>query len=231
MYCVKCGVHLENSEQICPLCQTVVLLHPDVEQAEAEKPYPPNRLPIQNMKPAGWLLIATVLILLPQLISLFCDLMINESVTWSGYVIGALILVYTVFVFPQWFREPNPAIFVPIGFVVAGLYLLYISVVTEGGWFLSFAFPVVGCVGIIVTTVVALTHYVKKGYLYIFGGSAIAAGGFMLLLEFLLHQTFGLLIKWWSLFPFSVLALLGILLIVVAMCRPIRNILERKFFF
>ncbi len=230
MYCVKCGVHLEDSEQICPLCQTVVIQHPDIERENKEKPYPPNRYTIQNMKPAGWLIIATILIILPQMISLISDLQFNQGVTWSGYVIGALIVVYTACIFPLWFNKPNPIILVPIGFVVAGVYLLYISYATKGGWFLSFAFPVVGCVGLIVTTVVTLTHCIKKGFLYIFGGGFIATGGFMLLLEFLLHVTFDLPIIWWSLFPLSVLTLLGLTLILIAICKPIRNAFERKFF-
>lgn len=231
MYCIKCGVHLEDSEHICPLCQTKVINHPDIQRKEKEKPYPINRYPIQNMRPAGWLFILTILIFLPQIIVLFCDLQINRSITWSGYVIGALILIYATCVFPQWFKKPNPIIFVSVGFVVAGLYLLYISLATNGGWFLSFAFPVVGCIGIIVTTVVTLVYCLKRGYLYIFGGGFIAAGGFMLLLEYLLHITFGLSIKLWSLFPLSVLTLLGLTLILIAICKPIREVLKRKFFF
>ena len=38
---------------------------------------------------------------------------------------------------------------------------------------------------------VALLRYVRRGYLYIFGGALIAAGGLAMLLEFLLNLTFG----------------------------------------
>ena len=115
--------------------------------------------------------------------------------------------------------------------MVSGLYLLYISLVTGGGWFLSFAFPLMGASGLITTTVVALAKYMKKGHLYIFGGGLIAAGGFMLLLEFLLHAAFQKPIRFWSLFPLSVLVFLGLGLILIGICRPVREMLARKFFF
>ena len=108
---------------------------------------------------------------------------------------------------------------------------MYISWTTEGGWFLSFAFPVTGAVGLIVTAVVTLLKYVGKGQLYIIGGAFIALGLFMPLMEFLLNLTFGFpqaLI--WSGYPLVSLVLLGGMLIFLAICRPARETMERKFF-
>ena len=42
MYCINCGVRLEDTEKVCPLCHTTVPFHPDIERKEAESLYGAN---------------------------------------------------------------------------------------------------------------------------------------------------------------------------------------------
>ena len=229
MYCIKCGVKLAEHQKQCPLCSTVVF-HPDI-QPSGDLPYPAQQQPAPQMRSHAALVIVTTLFLIPLLITLRCDYQINNSVTWSGYVVGALVVFYTMFILPYWFRNPNPVVFVPCSFAAVGVFLMYISWTTEGGWFLSFAFPVTGAVGLIVTAVVTLLKYVGKGQLYIIGGAFIALGLFMPLMEFLLNLTFGFpQAQIWSGYPLVSLVLLGGMLIFLAICRPARETMERKFF-
>ena len=116
-------------------------------------------------------------------------------------------------------------------FLAAGLYLLYINYAVDGDWFLSFAFPVTGVVGLIATAVSALLKYVRRGLLYIFGGSMIAMGAFMPLMEFLLCITFEpIRFYGWSLFPLPALAVIGGMLIFLAINRRAREKMEKRFF-
>lgn len=230
MYCIKCGVKLADSEKVCPLCNTRVF-HPDLLQGEGESLYPSKVYP--NSKKASYIpqMIATLALVLPMIIVCLCDWQINHGITWSGYVIGALGLGYVSIVLPSWFRRPNPVVFVPIGFLVLGVYILYIELQTNGNWFLSFAFPLVGGIGVLITALVTLLRYIKKGKLYIFGGFFIALGGFMLLVEFMANYTFGVeKFHGWSLYPLVTLAMLGGFLIFVAIYRPAKDVMERKFF-
>lgn len=230
MYCINCGVKLADTEKRCPLCGTVVF-HPELNRPEAEPLYPQDQVPVPKVNSRIANVIVTAAFLLPILITLLCDLQMNGGVTWSGFVIGALVVGYVILVLPTWFRKPNPVIFVPCGFVAVGLYLLYINLATGGHWFLSFAFPVVGAVGLIVTTVVTLLRYVRRGRLYVFGGAAIALGAFMPVMELLMNLTFHFQkFKWWSLYPMIPLVLLGGVLIFLAAYRPARESMERKFF-
>ena len=122
-------------------------------------------------------------------------------------------------------------IVMPVDFAAIILYLLYIDLATGGHWFLTFAFPVAGSIGALITTVVALLRYVRRGYLYIFGGALIAAGGLAMLLEFLLNLTFGVhQTFFWSFYPLAAGVLLGVMLIIIAVCPPLRRSLHRKFF-
>ena len=229
MYCIKCGVKLSDNQKQCPLCETVVF-HPEI-MPSGDPLYPLQAHPAPQVKSQAALVVITTLFLLPLLITALCDLQINDAITWSGYVIGALITGYVILVLPYWFRQPNPVIFVPCGFAAVGMFLLYISIATEGGWFLSFAFPVTAAIGLVVTAVVALLKYVGKGQLYIFGGALVALGGFMPVMEHLLNLTFGFPQKLiWSGYPLVALVLLGGMLIFLAICRPARETMERKFF-
>ena len=230
MYCVKCGVELADSEKKCPLCGTPVF-HPDIERKPAEPPFPPDRRHAENVSRVGILFVLTVLFVLPAAICLLCDWRINGGIVWSGYAAGGIALLYILVLLPMWFRHPNPVIFVPVDFVAIGLYLLYIDLATGGHWFLSFAFPVTGAIGVLVTAVVALTRYLHAGYLYIYGGGLILGGALAMLIEFLLNLTFQVHETFfWSFYPLAAGVILGGMLLVIAICKPLRKSLHRKFF-
>ncbi|MBE6925512.1 MAG: zinc ribbon domain-containing protein [Ruminococcaceae bacterium] len=230
MYCVNCGVKLADTEKTCPLCG-VVAYHPDITRSAGEPLYPNEKFPEPRVSPKGAKIIVTTLFIIPLLITLLCDFQIHDRVTWSGYVIGGLIVGYVMFVLPWWFNKPNPAIFLPCIFASIALYLLYISLYTKGYWFLSFGLPVTGGVALIVTAVVVLLRYLPKGILYILGGGGIAVGLFIPLVEYLSYITFDAIqFLGWSFYPMIVLVILGGMLIFLAICRPARESMERRFF-
>ena len=230
MYCVKCGVKLAPTEKNCPLCGTRVC-HPDFPPEDANPLYPEN---LQRQKPINrWyiMLILSILYLLPISICLVCDLSINGRIEWSGYVIGSMLIFYSAVMMPSWFEHPNPVIFVPSTFGVIAAFLLYIDWRLQGGWFLTFALPVTGAIGLLITALVTLTRYIRKGRLYIYGGFTIGLGLFCVLLEVLLHITFGLPgFGSWSPYPLTTLTLLGLAMIATAIHRPLRDSLEKRFF-
>lgn len=229
MYCIRCGVQMVDGQTQCPLCATKMILPQDM--VRSEELYPRNRYP-QDGKRRLWphAVIATAFVL-PMLIVLICNWQLSGDFTWSGYVVGALLFAYVCLGLPRWFAKPNPVIFTPCGFAAAGVYVWYIAWMTGGEWFWTFALPVIGGVCLIVTTVVTLLRYVGKGKLYIYGGALMAFGALMLGMEYLLVLTFsGVPFIGWSLYPLAVFFVLGGLLIFLAICRPARDMMERKTF-
>ena len=112
MYCIKCGVELADSEKKCPLCGTVVF-NPELSRPDGEPQYP--RMPAahpEKVNHSGIMFVVTMLFLLPIVTSLLCDWQINGEIIWSGYGVGAVVLLYTLVVLPLWFRHPNPVIFI-----------------------------------------------------------------------------------------------------------------------
>lgn len=231
MYCIKCGVELGDSEKKCPLCGLAVY-HPELRQnTDAEPPYPKFVNKNEKVSRFGFMMAVILLFVIPVLLTLVCDISINEKITWSGYAVGGLLLGYIIIVLPIWFNRPNPVIFVPVDFAVVALYLLYIDLSCGGKWFLTLALPLIFAFGAVVTAVVTLMKYVRRGQLYIIGGALIAVGAIMVLMEILINYTFSLergLI--WSFYPLIVLAVLGLMFIVVAICKPLRASLHKKMF-
>jgi hypothetical protein len=232
MYCVKCGVELADTENKCPLCGTPVY-HPDIKREKADPTYPAFVKEREKMRPRGVLFILTILCIMPIAICLFCDLYYGNGLTWSGYAAGGIILLYTMFILPQWFYRPNPVIFCPISFSVLGLYLLYINFQLGDSWFLTFALPITVYIAMLVCTVVTLLRYTKRGRLYIAGASFIAVGLLCVVIEFFMNLTFldrMLFDIFWSIIPFIACFLAGMMLIVIAIAKPLRESLKKRFF-
>ena len=230
MYCINCGVKLADTEKQCPLCNTVVY-HPDLTRPPAEPLYPENKVP-ESRSDKKILCVALIFAyLFPLVLCFISDLQTDGRLDWFGYVLGALLVTYTIFCLPLWFKKPSPIVLIPSGFAVTTLYLLYISLATDGHWFLTFAFPLIGGCCVILCAVVILLRFAKKGKLYVIGGALIAFGAMVVLTEYLLKVTFSMSLLWWSVYPLSVLVLLGSIMIYLAISKTARETLERKFFF
>lgn len=229
MYCINCGVRLTGAQEACPLCGTVPY-HPELPREPVRPLYPKDRAPAPAANSHALNVTVLVLFLIPLPITLLIDLR-DRALGWFGYVAGALVLAYIVAALPLWFRRPNPIIFVPCSFAAAAAYLLYIDLAAGSGWYIPFALPVTAGLGLIVTAVVTLLRCLRRGHLYVLGGAVMALGAFTVLIEFLLTVTFHLGFGGWSFYPLAVLALLGGLLIFLAINGTARARMERKLFF
>ena len=228
MYCVKCGVRLQDGASLCPLCGTPVW-NPDETQKKAENfsdIYP--KVNSNSLLPAAIAL--TILIALAELIVFGICLNLYGELLWGGYVMLALADIYVIAVLPLWFRQPNPVIFLPIDHAATAGLVLYICLATGGNWFLSFAFPVIGMSCLLSTALTGLLRYTKHGKYYIFGGFFIVLGGCTMLLEFFEAITFHTKMFRWSLFSAGICVMLGIFLLVAAMFKPLRRALQKRFF-
>ena len=230
MYCVKCGVELADSERVCPLCKTPVYF-PDLDP-NPETPYPKGVEKSKSNQRTVTCFILTFFFVIFAAVPVICNLNLDDKITWSGISLGGVLLAYIVIILPAWFKHPSPAIFVPCDFLAVALYLHYINYYVGGDWFLSFAFPVTTAAGVICTTIWVLAYYLKKGRLYIAAGAVISIGAFCMFLEFFLHYAFHIHDKMaWSLYPATIFTLFGLMLIIIAIVRPIKEQLTKLFSF
>ena len=230
MYCIKCGVELGDAEERCPLCKTEVY-HPDITRPEEAPLYPQNKMPKKTNGRVAVSGALAIVFLIPLIISFYSDLQLDKTLDWFWLVGGGIILAYIHVALPLWFKKPNFSFFIPLDFVATTLYLLLVCNQTGGDWFVSFAFPLISCFGVITCTAIALLCNVKGKRFYIIGGTVAALGLFILLVEYLISGTFGIRFIGWSVYPLITLVVFGGLLIYLGANKSARETLERKLFF
>ena len=230
MYCINCGAKLAQGQKICPICETRVY-HPDFEIPSELSSYPRGDFKSEEFNYKGLMFAITMIFLIPLLLPVFLDIGWSGRISWSGYVFGGVLLAYVTLVLPFWFKHPNPVIFVPTGLAVAALYVGYICYKTEGNWYRTFALPIILALIVIISAVVAVLYYVRRGKCYTFGGMFIAIGAWTLLIEHLLRVTFGYDAHfYWSLSSFGICFIIGALLLVIAIVKPFKESLRRIFY-
>ncbi len=228
MYCVKCGVRLQEGVNRCPLCGTPVW---NPEGVEAENTYS-ERLPQHTREstlPAAVAL--SILCVIAEAVVLTVCLHLYGELQWGVYAMGGIALFAVMLVLPLWFRRPNPEVFIPVNHAACALFLLMICLETGGSWFLSFAFPVTGISCLLSTALVCLLRHVKQGRTFIFGGFLLLLGGFTVLIEFFEHITFAAPMFLWSLYSLVGFGAAGLFLLITGIIPSLRAVMEKLFFF
>ena len=231
MYCVYCGVKLQDGVKECPLCRTPVA----IAQAPGTegKPLYSDRLPEKEQRHGIVLvvwLVTTVMIALCLGCLIFC-LRIHGEAAWSGYVLTAAALIWVTLLFPLLFRRYRPMIFLPVDFACLAAFLLYICVKNGENWFLPFAFPVTGIACVLTLLGVTIFRYIRQGRLRLLGLYLVLIGASFMLIEFFGHITFGTPMWVWSLYCVCGFGALGLFLFIATLIPPLHAHLRKTFFF
>ena len=231
MYCVYCGVKLQEGAQECPLCHTPVAIPP--KPGTTERALYSDRLPEEEKNHgralAVWML-TTVIAAVCLGCLIFC-LRTYRAVSWSGYVLTASALVWITLLFPLLFRRYRPMIFLPVDFACLAGFLLYVCLKNGESWFLSFAFPVTGIACVLTLTGVAIFRYIRQGRLRLLGLFLVLIGASFMLIEFFQHITFGTPMFVWSLYCVCVFGAFGLFLFIATLIPPLHAHLRKTFFF
>ena len=231
MYCVYCGVKLQDGAGACPLCGTKVLDAPAAE-TEVKSPYS-DRMPEEEKRHGRALAVWMVSAALAAacLGCLILCLHTFGEVSWSGYVMLGSALVWVCLLLPLLFRRYRPMIFLPIDFACLAGFLLYICVKNRGNWFLPFAFPLTGITAVLTLLGVAIFRYIRQGRLRLLGLYLVLLGSSFMLVELFQHITFGTPMFDWSLYCVCAFGALGLFLFVATLIPPLHAHLRKTFFF
>lgn len=230
MYCVYCGVKLQDGVKECPLCHTPVAVVP--QPGTEEKALYSDRLPEaeKSGRPLVVWLLTTVLIAVCLGCLIFC-LRTAGQVSWSGYVLMTAALIWVLLLFPLLFKRYRPMIFLPLDFICLAGFLLYICAKNGENWFLPFAFPVTAIGGVLTLLGVAIFRYIRQGRLRLLGLYLVLIGASFMLIEFFQHITFGTPMWVWSLYCVCGFGALGLFLFIATLIPPLHAHLRKTFFF
>ncbi len=227
MYCVKCGVRLQEGVEKCPLCDTPVH-YLETEVPKSRETFPQN-YPIREHSYTAAAILSVICLISISILLVVCFNLYGR-LSWGGYPVFGIMLFYVLFILPMWLPGVSRIVLIPINHIAIALYLLYINHYVQGNWFLSFAMPICILSCIYHTVLTCILKYVRKGYYYIAGSFIIAAGASAVIIEFFQHITFGTRMFLWSLYVLSCCFFIGMFFIIAGFVKPLQRYLNRRFF-
>lgn len=231
MYCVKCGVKLAEHIEACPLCQTPVWNPDNTKSAERSYPavYPkrPDAVSRRRMLAAFF----TILCLLGAGVPVLVCLRLYGGTGWSDFPLFGVSTAYILFVVPMWFRLPRVIACLAADFAAIVGYLYFLCEKTGGSWFLTYGLPITMVLGLFVIFFVGMLGKCKAKRLLLLGTGFCLIGTFCLLVDLFGHLAFGTRLLIWGPYPFGCCLLVGGFFFVASRIRPLREQLERTFFY
>jgi hypothetical protein len=198
-YCSKCGVEVEKGVEKCPLCQLPI--NGVEEDSPPPKKYPdvpvkhPEKTPLtpRQKRIRAWEIIGASL-LIPFLIVVFTDLIVNETVSWARYPMIALLLTWMLTTFPLVFTK-RPFVIITGELLSVLIFLVLVDYLHDWtvDWFYKLALPNLAVLILISSAVVILSTQAKRkganiAAFILFGVGALNLGLDMIIMSTLRQQ-------------------------------------------
>ncbi len=186
-YCVNCGVELESSEKVCPLCETEVLNPRSPWSEPSDLPYPKRReYSSRKLKKRFFAELLSALLLIPIFICFLCDLIATGNISWSLIVFGGCALFFVWLVLPLYFKKTNTAAYLAAAYISTLLFLFCLAIPAGGAWFFKYALPITLCAEFFVSLIVLI--FKRRKVTFLFGTCLIlfASGVFTVCVEVIL---------------------------------------------
>ncbi len=145
-YCVNCGVELQKSEPRCPLCGTEVVNPNDAPEEKPLRPYPSHVEHLDRSVDRRYIAsFVSLLLLIPLFTTMLANLLVDKQFSWSFYVLGGELVIFSIFLLPMIARMPK-ILYVLIDAVAVGVLLLLIRVIAQSSWdwYLLLGLPITG---------------------------------------------------------------------------------------
>ncbi len=232
-YCVNCGVELADSERCCPLCATEVINPAKPAARVHEYPYPKRVETIsRNIDKRFLVSMAGTIMLIPTIITIFCDYITDGTISWSIYVAGAMLLLFTWIFVPMLFKKTTVWLNVTLGFISTAIYVGLICLVSGGDWFWTLGLPIVLALGgLVVLLSVLFTIETTKGLLIRVAFVLFGIGLLAIVIDLLISLYIGIsLIPSWSGYVFVPCVLLGVLALILRKHKNFKDEIRRRFY-
>ncbi len=232
-YCVNCGVKLKDTEEVCPLCETPVINPSAPQKSGAGRSYPPAKKSekLRRVRRRAIADIFALMLLIPLLTTIICDINLGGGITWSIYVVISIGLLYTYLLPPMLLKRQVLTLSLVIDMFSTLAFLFVLNLILGQKWFLPFAFPVTLILFALTFVAVFLVNRSPWNILKIIGTILYLMGIFIMLIEWLLNLCFfdGAAISWaWYIFiPCMVL---GSIMFIIDTNPYIKAALHKRFF-
>ena len=163
-YCVNCGVELESRAKRCPLCATPVI-NPNMPADEtAAGAYSDKVVLPKSVTRRYRAMIATMVILIPNIVCLLANILFNKGSAWSFYLGASCGLLWVLFVLPFFAKKPNPyALWAVDSVAVCAYTYFFFAMDAEYMWFLKCALPPIAAVSFFALIYIIWYRRKKRG--------------------------------------------------------------------
>lgn len=232
-YCVNCGVELAASEKSCPLCSTPVFNPADSKPKSSYRPHPKKvESIIKDADRKYMVLLATIFLLVPIVITLLIDWFSTGRISWSAYVFNSAILAYVYVLFPLWFKQPSFLFCLIIDYGITAWFLKIIEALSGGAWFWQLGFPLVTLLAAMVFIYSVVNAHLRFGVLVGIGTMLLLVAGGLIFVELIIdnaidHRVF----LTWSFYAAVPCLALGLCALILHRRQRLKDKIKRKFFF
>ncbi|MHB1315894.1 MAG: DUF6320 domain-containing protein [Christensenellales bacterium] len=231
-YCVNCGVELAPSEKQCPLCDTLVINPNSPWKETVQRPYSQHieRLMSQVNRRYGATL-ATLLLLIPIVLSVISNILFDRMISWSGYVVGACICLFVWVLVPLLNKKKRPYFFLFLDFLATLLYLGLIADITgHYEWYFPVAAPLTFDVYIL-AFVIVLVHRSKKIFGLYKGAVVISTMGIVtVIIETIIFLGTNGQFYNWSIFVLIPCLMIAMIFIYIERHKKLKDEIRRRLF-
>ncbi len=147
-YCVNCGVELDATAKKCALCDTYVY-HPEKKvEEDAVSPFSDNPVIPLNMKKRFVAIVATYILLIPNIVCAFINIFTSPEKLWFVYLGSTSLVLWVVFVMPFLVRKLHPYLIWAFDTLAVAFYVFVFYSETFGGdlWYFYIALPIIAIV-------------------------------------------------------------------------------------
>ncbi|MHA1954739.1 MAG: DUF6320 domain-containing protein [Candidatus Heimdallarchaeaceae archaeon] len=206
-YCSKCGVEVDQGVGKCPLCQLPI--YGTEEGVTPPRKYPdvpvepPKRAPMTTTQKRvrAWEIVGATL-LIPFLIVVFTDLIVNETVSWARFPMIALLLAWLLATFPLLFAR-RPLVIISGEVLSVLIFLVLVDYLHDWviDWFYKLALPNLAVLILIASAVTILSTQAKRKGVNIAAYILFGIGALNLGLDLIIMSSLaGTITMKWSLF-------------------------------
>ena len=235
-YCVECGVKLEKSLKICPLCHTPVINVNELNipgLSNNSSPFAAVKGEVEPMKKYDIGLWFTLVFGSTALACGILNLFIFDYNYWSIPVIGACIIMWLFFC-PRMFLPKIPfSLNLVVSAVSVIFYELAITLMTESDrWFYELVLPITLSIMCLIVLYGLLYKFVSTSLiasaLYLFIDAAILSLAVECIVDKFIRQEIHI---FWSAIVFSVCAVISVALIAILSIRRLRVTVQKRLHF
>ncbi len=187
-YCVNCGVELDKTCAVCPLCNTKVCNPNEETDHVSPPPFPVRRGYTEPVQRGDITILLSVVLAVTAVVCGLLNFFVFSSNAWSLYVIGGCVLLW-IFCLPVFFAKVNVYASIVLDGIGIALYFGMIAWRHPGnGWYMALALPLTGLAAAMILLFVAGIRRIR---LSILSSSVLVLGEaavFMVAVELLIRS-------------------------------------------